>query len=62
MKFGKSTGLDGLTVECYRSLKEDLIPHMQELFRYCLEQGKIPTTWKEARLVAIPKKERDKVP
>lgn len=31
------------------------MPHLQELFKYCLEVGRIPDTWKEARLMVIPK-------
>lgn len=46
MKLRESPGLEGLTLEFYRFLKDELIPHMQETFRYCLEQGEIHASWK----------------
>lgn len=59
MKLGKSSGLDGLTLEFHRSFKIEPTPYLQELFTYWLAQWKIPSSWTEAELVLIPKRNRD---
>lgn len=56
MKLGKPPGPDGLTLELYRIFRNELIPYKVELLSYCLREGVIPPSWKEARLVVIPKK------
>lgn len=50
---------DGLPVEFYRTFKEELAPHIIELLQYCYLEGAIPPSWKEARLVLIPKEGND---
>lgn len=59
VKLGKSPGLDGLTVEFLQTFKQELVPYVIEIFRYCLEQGRIPPSWMKVKLVVILKKERD---
>lgn len=55
MKLGKTPGLDGLPIECDRTFKDDLEPHFQELLRHCHHNRTIPASWKDARIVLIPK-------
>lgn len=42
MKLEKSSGLDGLSLECYRGFQQELIPHLLELFRFCCCREKLP--------------------
>lgn len=51
--------MDGMTLEFYRAFRSELVPHLLELFKYCLQQSEIPATWKEVRLVVFPKKGKD---
>lgn len=55
MKLGKSPGFDGLPLEFYKIFRSELTPHQHELFRYCLAEGVMPHSWKETRLVVVPK-------
>lgn len=63
MKLGKSSGLDGLPVEFYKIFKEELKPHLIKLVSYWHKEGVLPSSWKEARLVLVPKEGKNhKVP
>lgn len=59
MKLGKTPGLNGLPIEFYGAFKEELMPYMIELLQNCYLTGVIPPSWKEARLVLIPKEGKD---
>lgn len=59
LKTNKSPGLDVLMAEFYKSFRDQLIPHLLNLFRTCLEKKGFPQTWREAKLVLIPKEEKD---
>lgn len=47
LKVGKFPGLDGLTVELYRAFKDDLISYLQELFKFCVKEGRTPPSWQQ---------------
>lgn len=59
LKLGKTPGLYGLTAEFYNVFRDPLAPYLKELFDYCIMASKIPDTWREARLMLIPKEGRD---
>lgn len=59
MKLDKSPGFDRLPAEFYKTFRTALIPYIQEILQYCFETGELPATWREAKSVLIPKKERD---
>lgn len=58
MKMGKALGPDGFTIEFYKTFKIELMPHFIELLQFCHAKGIMPSSWKEARLVLIPKEEK----
>lgn len=39
MKLGKSPGMNGLTLEFYRTFRGDISPYLLELFKYCQQQS-----------------------
>lgn len=61
LKLGKVPGLAGLTAEFYKAFKDQLTPYLYELFNYCIKVGRIPTTWKEARLTLILKEGKEEM-
>lgn len=42
LKADKSPGLDGLTVEFYKGFRDQLVPCLHELFKYCIEVDRMP--------------------
>lgn len=44
LKPGKSPGLDGLNAELYKSVRDLITPHLQELYKYFIRSGRIPGT------------------
>lgn len=59
LKLGKAPGMSGLTAEFYKSFRDQLMPYLKELFDYFFRFGKIPATWKEARLTLILKERKN---
>lgn len=63
VKLEKAPCLDGLTSEFYKKFKDLLSlpppPHLQLLFRGCLEDSRIPDSWKEVGEVLISKGRKD---
>lgn len=55
-KPNKTLGLDGFTAEFNKKkCMYKLGPYLQFLFQACIDVEKMPDTWKEARIVMIPK-------
>lgn len=59
IKLGKSPGLDGFPVEFYKVFSKELLPYLQELLSYCMNQGAILMSWSEAKIAVIPKSGKD---
>ena len=51
----KSNGPDSITPRMLLSTAEVIAPAVTKLFNLSLTQGKLPTEWKAARVVSIPK-------
>lgn len=59
MKSGKSPGLDGFPVEYYKQYIDILAPLLQEVYNEAFKLGSLPSTFNEALISVIPKKDRD---
>lgn len=59
LKINKAPGLGGLVPECYRKFKANLLPHLKKLFSSCLQNVYIPSSWKGANLILLPKSDQD---
>uniref|UniRef100_A0A670HTD8 Reverse transcriptase domain-containing protein n=1 Tax=Podarcis muralis TaxID=64176 RepID=A0A670HTD8_PODMU len=60
MKNGKSPGPDGLPAKYYKKLVDLLAPVLTEVINNTLQEGRIPSSWKEAYITLIPKTENEK--
>ena len=56
MKNSKAPGLDGLTSEMIKLGGEQIIKEITELFNKILQSKKIPSKWKEAKIIILHKK------
>lgn len=52
----KATGLDSVTYETLKTAKQTVCPILTNIFNICLENGKVPESWKGALIHRIPKK------
>jgi len=52
-------GPDGLSLTIWRSVPGCVIEALAMLYTLCLERGQIPSSWKRAILVLIPKGQLD---
>lgn len=59
MKLGKAPSPNGLSTEFYTTFKKELLPHLLDLIQYCYLENNIPPSWRQARLVLIPKEGKD---
>ena len=53
---GTTAGLDGLPPEAFKDGGEDLLTHIHTLFMDVWEEGTVPSSWRDAELVPLPKK------
>lgn len=59
MKPEKTPSPDGIPAEFYKTFKDELTLYFIDLLQYCYTEGAVPVSWKEARLVLIPKEGKD---
>jgi len=52
----KAPGPDGFLPKVMREVASGLAPHLSRVFRRSLETGEVPTDWRRADVVPIPKK------
>jgi hypothetical protein len=55
LKLKKSCGIDGIPNECLRHLPRQLLVHLTHLFNHCLRLCHFPKSWKEAKVITLPK-------
>ena len=56
LSVGKATGPDGINNRLLKQLSKPLSNPLSDLFNFSLAHGKVPTTWKEANITPILKK------
>ena len=60
MSNGKSPGSDGLTIEFYACFWEDIASCLVSTLNYSFEHGELSSSQKQAVIILIEKKGRDK--
>lgn len=59
-KKGKTPGPDGIIVEYYEALEEEVMPIYKEVIEVIRTSKTIPASWKESTTTLIPKPAQDK--
>lgn len=59
METGRSPGLDGFLVEYYKKFVDILAPILPKVYLESFEKGTLPSTFNDALISLIPKKDRD---
>jgi hypothetical protein len=54
LKLKKVCGTDGIPNECLRHLPRRPLVHLIHLIDHCIRLSHFPTSWKEAKVVALP--------
>jgi hypothetical protein len=55
----KACGIDGIPNECLRHLPRRPVVHLTHLINHCIRLSHFPTSWKEAKVVTLPKPGKD---
>ncbi len=55
LSIGKATGPDGISARLLKECANVIAPSLTELFNKSLASGKVPTEWKYANIVPVPK-------
>jgi hypothetical protein len=55
----KACGIDGIPNECLRHLPRRPLVHLTHLINHCIRLSHFPSSWKEAKVVALPKPGKD---
>jgi hypothetical protein len=59
LKNGKAPGLDGINNRHLKNLPRKVIVYLTHIFNNCIRLGYFPKQWKHAKVVAIPKPNKD---
>jgi hypothetical protein len=59
LKLKKSCGIDGIPNECLKHLPRRPLVHLTHLFNHCLRLSYFPSSWKEAKIITLPKPGKD---
>jgi retron-type reverse transcriptase len=59
LKLKKACGIDGIPNECLRHLPRRPLVHLTHLFNHCLRLSYFPNSWKEAKIITLPKAGKD---
>jgi hypothetical protein len=59
LKLKKACGIDRIPNECLRHLPRRPPIHLTHLINHCIRLSHFPTSWKEAKVVALPKPGKD---
>jgi hypothetical protein len=59
LKLRKACRIDGILNECLRYLPRRPLLHMTHLFNHCLWLSKFPKSWKETKVIMLPKPSKD---
>jgi hypothetical protein len=59
LKLKKACGIDGIPNECLRHLPRRPLVHLTHLINHCIRLSHFPKSWKEAKVVALPKPGKD---
>jgi hypothetical protein len=55
LKLNKAYGIDGIPNEYLRHLPRRPLVHLTHLINHCIRLSHFPTSWKEAKVVTLPK-------
>jgi hypothetical protein len=59
LKLKKAFGIDGIPNESLRHLPRRPLVHLTNLINHCIRLSHFPSSWKEAKVVALPKPGKD---
>jgi hypothetical protein len=59
LKMRKACRLDGIPNECLRHLPRRPLVHLTHLFNHCVRLSHFPSSWKEAKIITLPKPGKD---
>jgi hypothetical protein len=59
LKLRKACGIGGIPNECLTYLPRRLLVHLTHLINHCLRLSHFPNSWKEAKVITIPKPGKD---
>jgi hypothetical protein len=59
LKLGKACGLDGIPDECLRHFPRRPLVYLTLLFTHCFRLCHFPASWKEAKIITLPKPGKD---
>jgi hypothetical protein len=59
LKLKKACRIDGIPNECLRYLPRRTLVHLTHLYNHCLRLSYFPNSWKEAKIITLPKPGKD---
>jgi hypothetical protein len=59
LKLKEACGIDGIPNECIRHLPRRPLVHLTHLFNHCFRLSHFPDSWKEAKIITLPKPGKD---